>query len=117
MTNNSNNNFGTVLQQLQRSYWEATPQRIKLIDAYLVYTVTQGVIQFVYCTLVSSYPYNAFLAGFGGAVASFIFAVVLRMRVNPENKAEYGHQSVERAFAEFVVCNLALHFLVTNYIG
>ncbi|KAJ1974042.1 Dolichyl-diphosphooligosaccharide-protein glycosyltransferase subunit dad1 [Dimargaris verticillata] len=105
-----------LVQWLQRSYWTTTPQSLKLIDAYIAFTVVVGVLQFVYCLLVSSFPYNAFLAGFGSAVASFTFATVLRIRVNPKN-TEYAHLSPERAFAEFVVCHVVLHFIVANYLG
>ncbi|KAJ1960921.1 oligosaccharyltransferase complex subunit epsilon, partial [Dimargaris xerosporica] len=87
-----------------------------LIDAYIAFTVVVGVLQFVYCLLISSFPYNAFLAGFGSAVASFAFATALRIRVNPNN-TEYAHLSPEQAYAEFVVCHIVLHFLVANYLG
>ncbi|KAJ1992832.1 oligosaccharyltransferase complex subunit epsilon [Dimargaris cristalligena] len=105
-----------LVQQFQKSYWTQTPLQLKLIDAYLVAIMLQGVLQFIYCLAISSFPYNAFLAGFGAAVASFVFTASLRIQVNPKN-TEYSHQAPERAFAEFLVCQLTLFFIVTNYIG
>lgn len=53
----------TALQTLWSAYTDATPSRLKFVDAFLVFLVLSGVIQFVYCVLVTSFPFNAFLAG------------------------------------------------------
>ena len=50
-----------------------TPALHQVIDAYLVAVMLSGILQFVYCILVGTYPYNAFLAGFISSVGSFIF--------------------------------------------
>jgi len=53
-----------ALRTLWATYLDATPSRLKLIDAFLVFLILTGVVQFVYCVLVTSFPFNAFLAGY-----------------------------------------------------
>lgn len=38
-----------------RNYNSTTPQRVKLIDAFMAFLVLVGVLQFVYCVLVGNY--------------------------------------------------------------
>jgi oligosaccharyltransferase complex subunit epsilon len=52
-----------ALRTLWIAYLDATPARLKLVDAFLAFLVLSGVAQFAYCVLVTSFPYNAFLAG------------------------------------------------------
>jgi hypothetical protein len=52
-----------ALHTLWGAYLNTTSSRLKLIDAFLVFLVLSGVAQFVYCVLVTSFPFNAFLAG------------------------------------------------------
>ena len=62
-------------------YFHNTPKRLKLIDAYLVYIFFTGVMQFLYCCLVGTFPFNAFLAGFISCIGSFVLASCLRLQV------------------------------------
>lgn len=55
-------------------YKNDTPLSLKLIDVYLVYILTTGILQFVYMVLVGTFPYNAFLGGFISTVGSFVLA-------------------------------------------
>ncbi|KAJ2788550.1 Dolichyl-diphosphooligosaccharide-protein glycosyltransferase subunit dad1 [Coemansia guatemalensis] len=105
-----------VLAKLARDYAATTPQRLKVIDTYMAFCVAVGLIQFLYCALVGTFPYNAFLAGFGSAVACFVFAANLRIKTNPSNSHQFGTSS-EGAFAEFVLCHIVLHFVVSNFLG
>ena len=59
-------------------YASNTPTKLKIVDAYLGYIFFTGVIQFVYCCLVGTFPFNAFLSGFISCVGSFILGVCLR---------------------------------------
>src|SRR5258707_11887027 len=52
-----------ALHTLWGAYLNTTPSRLKFIDAFLAFLVLSGVAQFVYCVLVTSFPFNAFLAG------------------------------------------------------
>ncbi|KAJ1725376.1 Dolichyl-diphosphooligosaccharide-protein glycosyltransferase subunit dad1 [Coemansia erecta] len=105
------------LRSLVRRYTAQTPQRLRVIDAYMAFCVAVGVVQFVYCALAGSFPYNAFLAGFGSAVACFVFAANLRMKTDPQNRHQFPGGSAEGAFGEFVFSHIALHFVVANFLG
>jgi len=76
-----------------------------------------GIAQFLYCVLVTDYPFNAFLAGFASNVGQFVLTASLRSQVNLENKNEFRDVSPERAFADFAVGSIVLHFFVYNFLG
>merc|ERR1712018_21336 len=107
----------TVVGKFLNEYKSATPTKLKIIDAYLSYVFFTGVIQFVYCCLVGTFPFNAFLSGFISCVGSFILGVCLRLQVNPQNKSQFESISPERAFADFVFAHIILHLVVMNFIG
>lgn len=62
----------TVLYKFWSEYTKNTPKKLKIIDAYLLYVFLTGVIQFVYCCLVGTFPFNSFLSGFISCVSCFI---------------------------------------------
>ncbi|KAI9245953.1 DAD/Ost2 [Helicostylum pulchrum] len=104
-------------QKFISGYKKDTPSSLKLIDVYLVYILTTGIIQFVYMVLAGTFPYNAFLGGFISTVGSFVLASNLRIQTNFENKDEFKTISPERAFADFAVCNILLHIFCINFLG
>lgn len=55
--------ISSSLNTLVSNYTSSTPPRIKLIDAFLLFTLVSGVLQFAYRLVITSYPYNAFLGG------------------------------------------------------
>jgi hypothetical protein len=65
----------------------------------------------------SQQPFNAFLSGFSATVGQFVLTASLRIQTNPENKAEFGTISHERAFADYVFGSLLLHFFCVNFIN
>ncbi|KAG7096623.1 hypothetical protein E1B28_004040 [Marasmius oreades] len=108
-----------TLHLLWSSYTNQTPTRLKFIDSFLVFLMLGGVLQFLYCILVTDFPFNAFLAGFGSTVGQFVLAASLRAQVNPENRfrGEFKDVSPERAFADFAFGSIVLHFFVFNFLG
>uniref|UniRef100_A0A0B7BUE9 Dolichyl-diphosphooligosaccharide--protein glycosyltransferase subunit DAD1 n=1 Tax=Arion vulgaris TaxID=1028688 RepID=A0A0B7BUE9_9EUPU len=106
-----------VIVKFYDEYMQSTPKRLKIIDAYLVYVLLTGIVQFVYCCLVGTFPFNSFLSGFISTVGSFILAVCLRLQSNPQNKAEFAGISPERSFADFIFAHVILHLVVINFIG
>ncbi|EIW62135.1 defender against cell death 1 [Trametes versicolor FP-101664 SS1] len=102
---------------LWNAYNETTSTRLKTIDAFLVFLMLSGIIQFLYCILVTNFPFNAFLAGFSSCVGQFVLAASLRAQVNPANKNEFKEVSPERAFADFALGSIVLHFFVYNFLG
>ena len=99
------------------SYCLKTPKRIKIIDAYLLYVMLTGVLQFVYALIVGSFPFNSILSGFISCVGSFVLGVGLRLQVNEENKMVFHGVNNERAFADFIFAHVILHLVVINFIG
>ncbi|RPB02156.1 defender against death DAD protein [Choiromyces venosus 120613-1] len=107
----------SILEGIFKNYSQSTPQRTKLIDAFLGFLVITGVLQFVYCVVAGNYPFNAFLAGFSATVGQFVLTASLRIQSNPANKSEFASVSPERAFADFVFCSIILHLFCTNFIN
>lgn len=107
----------SVVGRFYDEYISSTPKKLKLIDAYLGYIMLTGIVQFVYCCLVGTFPFNSFLSGFISCVGSFVLAVCLRVQVNPQNKNEFHGISPERAFGDFVFAHVILHLVVMNFIG
>lgn len=64
----------TVLSKFYGEYQNNTPKKLKLIDAYLVYILLTGILQFAYCVLVGTFPFNSFLSGFISTVSCFVLA-------------------------------------------
>ncbi|KAJ7283430.1 DAD/Ost2 [Mycena rebaudengoi] len=107
----------SAVQTLWKAYNEQTSDRLKFIDAFLVFLMLSGIIQFAYCVLVTNFPFNAFLSGFASTVGQFVLTASLRSQVNPENKIEFKDVSPERAFADFALGSIVLHFFVFNFLG
>ncbi|KAG8236855.1 hypothetical protein J437_LFUL017220 [Ladona fulva] len=111
------NSLLSVLGKFYDEYVHHTPKKLKIIDAYLFYVFLTGVIQFIYCCLVGTFPFNSFLSGFISSVSCFVLAVCLRLQVNPQNKLQFTGISPERGFADFIFAHLILHLVVVNFIG
>jgi len=145
----------TAVESLWKAYSDNTSKRLKFVDSFLLFLMLSGIVQFVYCILVSDFPYNAFLAGcvyglhhvgcgaytaalfrFASNVGQFVLTASLRSQVNPDNKDEFKEVSPERfvitfthkllmvnmnvrcrAFADFALGSIVLHFFVYNFLG
>jgi oligosaccharyltransferase complex subunit epsilon len=64
MTGSSSSNNGQVrnaqdLQNIGLGVWnkyvDQTPQRVKLLDAFLIFLMAVGVLQFVYCVIAGNF--------------------------------------------------------------
>jgi len=69
MTSPSNSSVGSIrnaqdAQQIALSVWnnyvDATPQRTKLLDAFMVFLMLVGALQFVYCVIAGNYVRDIF---------------------------------------------------------
>ncbi|KAG5894691.1 hypothetical protein JTB14_034739 [Gonioctena quinquepunctata] len=107
----------TVLSKFYNEYHGKTSKKLKVIDAYLLYILLTGIVQFAFCLLVGTFPFNSFLSGFISCVSCFVLAVCLRLQVNPENKNQFSGISPERGFADFIFAHMVLHLVVMNFIG
>ncbi|KAI3878387.1 hypothetical protein MKW98_001802 [Papaver atlanticum] len=99
-----------------RSSYVATPTNLKIIDLYVLFAIFTALIQICYMAIVGSFPFNSFLSGVLSCVGTAVLAVCLRIQVNKENK-EFKDLAPERAFADFVLCNLVLHLVIMNFLG
>ncbi|XP_054278221.1 dolichyl-diphosphooligosaccharide--protein glycosyltransferase subunit DAD1-like [Macrosteles quadrilineatus] len=109
--------LSSVVVKFYDEYTTHTPKKLKIIDAYLFYVLLTGAVQFLYCCLVGTFPFNSFLSGFISCVSSFVLAVCLRLQVNPQNKSQFYGISPERGFADFIFAHIILHLVVINFIG
>ncbi|WFD20740.1 oligosaccharyltransferase complex subunit epsilon [Malassezia caprae] len=98
------------------AYLQTTPARFKLIDGFLLMLFLTGVLQFVYCVLLSDYPFNSFISGFAATVGQFVLALALRMQLAAVVDGQ-PRVSEKRAFSEFVMASIVLHFFVVNFLG
>ena len=90
--------------------------KLKLIDIFCVFLVLVGGIQFLFALLVrDSFPFNAFLAGFIMCVGQFVLLISLRLQIL--NQIEFPGISSNRAFAEFIIASLTLHFICLHFIN
>ncbi|KAK9884263.1 hypothetical protein WA026_005215 [Henosepilachna vigintioctopunctata] len=110
-------NVGTIISKFNVEYQNKTPKKLKIIDAYLLYILLTGIVQFIYCQLVGTFPFNSFLSGFISTVSCFVLAVCLRLQANTENKNQFQDISPERGYADFIFAHVVLHLVVMNFIG
>lgn len=66
--------INSLLFKFYDEYANNTPKKLKIIDAYLLYVLLTGVVQFLYCCLVGTFPFNSFLSGFISCVSCFVLA-------------------------------------------
>ena len=64
--------FSNVVFKFYDEYMNTTSKRLKIVDAYLFYVLLSGVVQFIYCCLVGTFPFNSFLSGFISCVGTFV---------------------------------------------
>ncbi len=62
----------SILGKFFDEYKQSTPKKLKLVDAYLFCVMLTGIIQFAYCGLVGTFPFNSFLSGFISTVGCFV---------------------------------------------
>ncbi|QDS67718.1 hypothetical protein FKW77_005743 [Venturia effusa] len=116
-TTSSSSSAQQIVDGIWKNYVTKTPQRVKLLDAFMAFLAAVGALQFVYCVIVGNFPFNAFLAGFSSTVGQFVLTASLRMQTNPENRKEFKSISDERAFADFIFGSMLLHFFCVNFIN
>ncbi|RYN33902.1 hypothetical protein AA0112_g5544 [Alternaria arborescens] len=113
----NNTDAAAIAQGVWDKYVSKTPQRTKLLDTFLAFLVIVGALQFLYVVLVGNFPFNAFLSGFSATVGQFVLTASLRIQTNSENKVHFENISHERAFADFILGSLLLHFFCVNFIN
>ncbi|KAI5952241.1 OST2 [Candida jiufengensis] len=84
------NELSLALKTTTNDYFKNLTPKLKLIDIFLVFLVSLGILQFIYVLLIGNFPFNAFLGGFSICVGQFVLLVSLRLQINDEleNKEE-----------------------------
>jgi oligosaccharyltransferase complex subunit epsilon len=112
---------GGVARDVWRAYARRIPASLQVVDALLVYVLWCGAVLFAYALAVGSFPFNAFLAAFLSCVGVFVLTVALRMQINPVNVRDPANRwealTPQRAYADWLFCNLILHMAVLNFVG
>eukprot|EP00741_Cyanophora_paradoxa_P025091 tig00000342_g24219.t1 len=106
-----------AITRATKEYMTRTPMRLRVIDCFLLFQLLTGAAQFLYCMIVGTFPFNAFLSGFISCVGSFVLTVNLRLQVNKDNSIDFKGISAERAYADWLICNIIMHLMVVNFIG
>lgn len=96
-------NLGTVLHKFYDEYVQNTPKKLKLIDAYLFYIVLTGVIQFLYCCLVGTFPFNSFLSGFISTISCFVLGGRLNYTKTNWNQSKSAESIKTNSFFVFFI--------------
>ena len=86
-----------AFESLWTAYSDHTSKRLKFIDAFLVFLMLSGIAQFLYCILVTNFPFNAFLAGLVPRYPSLkaLLTVRIDLRVALDSSSSlhhYGHR-------------------------
>lgn len=105
-----------IANQLWQDH-KVSPIRIQAINLFMAYLMGCGVVQFVFCLLMGNYPFNAFLAGFGTNIAQFVLLANLRQQINPVNQIIFAGITQKRAFMDFLLGSVILHFLAWHFIN
>ncbi len=60
-----------VTKSLLSEYKKAATTQTQIVDLFLVFVLATGLLQFLYCALVGTFPFNSFLSGFLSCVGMF----------------------------------------------
>ncbi|CCH58983.1 hypothetical protein TBLA_0B01400 [Henningerozyma blattae CBS 6284] len=97
-------------------YWKQHEQdkRLRLIDIMCIFMVVVAALQCIFMILIrDNFPFNAFLSGFIICVGQFVLLVSLRLQM----VSDFEGISKNRAFGEFVIASLILHFISLHFIN
>lgn len=123
-----------VVGDLAAKYKAETPEKVKLMDLFLVFSAAAALILIVYAGLVGSFPFNAFLSAMFACAGLFVLtgesrlapwvgerdsngedAVSLRLQLT--NSAKFDGMIPQTAFVAFAACNIILFFVVFTFMG
>ncbi|QLL32822.1 hypothetical protein HG536_0D03440 [Torulaspora globosa] len=108
--------FADAFSVSLKAYWGQVEQdnRLKLIDIFCVFLVVLALIQTAFMAFIrDTFPFNAFLAGFIVCVGQFVLLISLRLQL----ASPFPGISKNKAFGEFVLASLILHFISLHFIN
>ena len=66
--------FVSLCKDLAEKYTKETTTQVKMLDAFIGFSALAAIVQAIYCFLVGTYPFNAFLAGFIASLGSCVLS-------------------------------------------
>ncbi|KAF4677788.1 DNA polymerase alpha subunit B [Perkinsus chesapeaki] len=84
-------------------YNKMTPQKVKLLDLYIVFLAYLAAMQFSYMWLVGTFPYNSFLSGFWATMGTAALTCCYRIQLL-SGRETFKEVGPERAYADYLVC-------------
>lgn len=110
--------FVPTIRESYQNYHRLTETKCKILDLYIMFIIMTAATQLGYYVVIgTTFPFNSLLSGVISCIGSFVLAVSLRLQiVNPVSNREFDF-TPERAFADFVLGNILLHFIVLSYVG
>jgi len=106
--------MASTLKNTWDLYAQETPERVRLLDLFMVVLTMQGSTLLIYCFIVGTFPFNSFLSGFIACFGTCILTACLRMQVLDPEKFRI---TSERTFADYLVANLFLHLGCICFLG
>ncbi|CAB4252510.1 similar to Saccharomyces cerevisiae YOR103C OST2 Epsilon subunit of the oligosaccharyltransferase complex of the ER lumen [Maudiozyma barnettii] len=89
-------------------------RKLRLIDIFGAILVVVGIFQIAFVGMIQdNYPFNAFLAGFIICVGQFVLLMCLRLQLTHP----FEGISKSKAFGEFIIASLILHFTCLHFIN
>ncbi|KAF4693707.1 DNA polymerase alpha subunit B [Perkinsus olseni] len=105
-----------VVEEGWERYSRMTPQKVRILDLFIVFLAYLSVIQFVYMWLVGTFPYNSFLSGFWATMGTAALTCCYRIQLTG-GRDTFKEVGPERAYADYLVCAGVLFFSCVNFLG
>ncbi len=86
---------------------------MQVLDIYIGAAVLTIVLQFVYATLFSSFPFNSFLAGVFCCAGSAVLTLCLRLQISSGQL----DMSVDRAFVDYALAMVVMFLACFCFLG
>ena len=73
-SNEEDTSLKEIARDLLNEYLKETPAKLKLVDSFMLFYFLCGIVIFVYCVLVTPYPFNTFLSALFSCIGCFILS-------------------------------------------
>ena len=107
----------SLVSAFKESYDKHTTQRLKICDAFIVFFFLNAAVVCLYCNLIGSYPFNAYLGGLFANIGMMVFTIGLRMQADPQNRPQFRCSSPQSAFSDYCLCSVLLLFTAVHFMG
>ncbi|EEQ99466.1 Defender against cell death, putative [Perkinsus marinus ATCC 50983] len=105
-----------MLEEGWEKYNGMTPQKIKILDLFIVFLAYLSVVQFAYMWVVGTFPYNSFLSGLWATMGTAVLTCCYRIQLT-SGQDTFKEVGPERAYADYLVCAGVLFFSCVNFLG